>query len=168
MRRASVCAAVLFQSAVGFVQPRLGRASYRAAVTMAFDGPRQKLIEQQLTEALKPSYLEVVNESHGRQEDESHVRDARERRAPRARSLSFSPPAPLPPQFFTCVVSDSFEGVKLIERHRMVNAILAGEDGTLPFHALRITAKTPEQWSASSNVPKAPKCAGGDGRGMLK
>ena len=50
----------------------------------------------------------------------------------------------------------------------MVNAILAGEDGTLPFHALRITAKTPEQWSASSNVPKAPKCAGGDGRGMLK
>ncbi len=73
-----------------------------------------------------------------------------------------------PPQFFACVVSESFEGVKLIERHRMVNAVLAGEDGTLPFHALRITAKTPEQWSASSNVPKAPKCAGGDGRGMLK
>ena len=76
MRRSSVCAAVLFQSAVGFVHPRLGRAACRAAVTMAFDGPRQKLIEQQLTEALKPSYLEVVNESHGRQEDESHVRHA--------------------------------------------------------------------------------------------
>ena len=90
MRRASVCAAVLFQSAVGFVQPRLGRASYRAAVTMAFDGPRQKLIEQQLTEALKPIYLEVVNESHGRQEDESHVREARERRAPRARRCARS------------------------------------------------------------------------------
>ena len=42
MRRASVCAAVLFQSAVGFVHPRLGRAACRAAVTMAFDGPRQK------------------------------------------------------------------------------------------------------------------------------
>ena len=52
MRRASVCAAVLFQSAVGFVHPRLGRAACRAAVTMAFDGPRQKLIEQQLTAAL--------------------------------------------------------------------------------------------------------------------
>ena len=87
----------------------------------------------------------------------------------RARALSLILLSPhLPPQFFTCVVSESFEGVKLIERHRMVNAILAGEDGTLPFHALRITAKTPEQWSASSDVPKAPKCAGGDGRGMLK
>ena len=90
------------------------------------------------------------------------------------------------------VVAPAFREQTLIQRHRLVHTALADElAGSLrpvptwlrpsaracltprrascrPIHALVIVAKTPEQWSASSDVPKAPKCAGGDGRGMLK
>lgn len=50
----------------------------------------------------------------------------------------------------------------------MVNGALKNDDGSLPFHALRISAKTPEQAAGDPSVPAAPKCAGGDGRGMLR
>mmetsp|Transcript_1029 Transcript_1029/g.3514 ORF Transcript_1029/g.3514 Transcript_1029/m.3514 type:complete len:114 (-) Transcript_1029:495-836(-) len=107
-------------------------------MSSTFEGPRKKMIEATLTSALAPTHLEVVNESHGRVEDESH--------------------------FFACVVSDKFAAKKLLERHRMVSGALTQDDGNLPFHSLRITAKTPDEWAKSHAVPAAPKCAGGDGR----
>eukprot|EP00854_Cymbomonas_tetramitiformis_P022336 gene22336-26944_t len=105
---------------------------------MAFEGPRQKILEEKLrTSFPNLLHLEVVNESHGRKEDESH--------------------------FHVLVVEDSFESKKLIDRHRMINAACSEADGQLGFHSLRITAKTPGQWAQNSVAPSAPKCAGGDG-----
>ena len=113
----------------------------RAAST--FVGPRQRAIEERLTSVFVPDHLEVLNESHGRKQDESH--------------------------FKVVVISESFAGQRLLNRHRLVNEALLDENGSLPFHSLSIgAAKTPEEWSAKSTVPPSPKCAGGDGRGMLQ
>jgi BolA protein len=109
----------------------------------SFSGPRQRSIEERLTEVFAPVHLEVLNESHGRKQDESH--------------------------FKVVIVSDSFAGIRLIARHRAVNQSLLDGDGALPFHSLSIAAaKTPEEWSQNQDVPASPKCAGGDGRGMLR
>merc|ERR1711865_554675 len=106
---------------------------------MAFRGPVQDHIEQTVTSSLDPVHLEVTNESHGRIEDESH--------------------------FHVLVVSDSFDKVPLIQRHRAVQALFTDEHGALKFHSLRITAKTPKQWAKNNTVSAAPKCTGkGDGR----
>merc|ERR1719261_2379068 len=92
-------------------------------------GPRELRITQALSSAFAPTHLEVLNESHGRREDESH--------------------------FKVVVVSDKFEGVKpLIKRHRLVTAaITADTDGQLDFHSLSVAvAKTPDEWGSSSTV----------------
>lgn len=104
-------------------------------------GPVQKHIEATVAaSALKPLHLEVENESHGRHEDESH--------------------------FHVFVVSESFEGLNPIQRHRAVQGLLMDKSGKLPFHSLRLTTKTPSQWEANPAAPAPPKCTGrGDGRG---
>merc|ERR1719230_551029 len=79
-----------------------------------FRGPVQEHIETCVRTALQPAHLEVTNESHGRQTDESH--------------------------FHVFVVSDAFEGKKPIARHRLVNQLFTGSDFALKFHSLRITA----------------------------
>ena len=80
----------------------------RRALSMArAAGPRQLRIEQALAATFSPTVLEVLNESHGRHEDESH--------------------------FKVIVVSDQFEGVKpLIKRHRMVTAAITKDTGGPP------------------------------------
>jgi BolA-like protein 1 len=65
--------------------------------------------------------------------------------------------------FSVTVVTPVFEGVKLIDRHRMVNQVLADEL-TTGVHALSITAKTPAQWEASPVPNSTPSCAGGHGK----
>lgn len=114
-----------------------------ARAASAFAGPRQRSIEQRLHEAFAPEHLEVLNESHGRKEDESH--------------------------FKVVIVSEAFADKRLLARHRAVNDALLDNSGTLPFHSLSIgTAKTPAEWTQSSDVPTSPKCAGGDGRGTKR
>ena len=115
------------------------RAVRRALATFA--GPRQRSIEERLTSVFSPTHLEVLNESHGKKEDESH--------------------------FKVVVVSEAFAAKRLIARHRAVNDALLDERGTLPFHSLSIgAAKTPDEWAKANEVPASPKCAGGDGRGL--
>jgi stress-induced morphogen len=93
----------------------------------------QDLLESKLVDAFGvSSVLSVKNESHGKVENESH--------------------------FHVHIVSNSFEGLSLLKRHRLVNEVLTGKDGVLPFHSLRITAQTVAQ-----APPAAPKCKGGDG-----
>ena len=59
------------------------------------------------------------------------------------------------------VVSEIFEGVKSIDRHRKINSILNEELGS-GVHALSIVAKTPKQWQDSGENPgKSPPCRGG-------
>ncbi len=91
-------------------------------------GPVATRIEERLTEALAPVSLKVIDESHHhaghghpgdkRHGDESHFRVE--------------------------VVSDAFTGKSRIDRHRMVNALLAQElkEG---LHALAVTAKAPDE-----------------------
>ena len=104
-------------------------------------GPRQLAIEERLRQVFEPTHLEVVNESHGRKQDESH--------------------------FKVVVISEAFEKQRLLARHRLVNAALTDGTGALPFHSLSVAvAKTPAEWGDCSEVRASPKCAGGDGRGM--
>jgi stress-induced morphogen len=77
----------------------------------AFNGPRQQEITQKLTDVFRPAHLEVINTSHGRIEDESH--------------------------FKVVVVSDVFEGKRLVGRHQLVNKALMEDDGSLGFRARR-------------------------------
>eukprot|EP00527_Entomoneis_sp_CCMP2396_P001250 CAMPEP_0198152164 /NCGR_PEP_ID=MMETSP1443-20131203/58713_1 /TAXON_ID=186043 /ORGANISM="Entomoneis sp., Strain CCMP2396" /LENGTH=113 /DNA_ID=CAMNT_0043818089 /DNA_START=96 /DNA_END=437 /DNA_ORIENTATION=- len=104
-------------------------------------GPRQSLIEERLNSAFSPTFLDVQNTSHGQKSDESH--------------------------FKVIVVSETFDGTRLVGRHRAINTAVSESDGSLGFHSLEIgAAKTPEEWNKNSNVGASPKCQGGDGRGM--
>jgi BolA protein len=62
--------------------------------------------------------------------------------------------------FKVVVVSEAFQGVSLVDRHKTVNNLLAPEFST-GLHALSILAKTPEQWDKSSKVDPSPACLGG-------
>jgi BolA protein len=87
-------------------------------------GPVAKRIREKLERALSPQSLEVVDESHlhaghagARQGGESHFR--------------------------VKVVSQSFAGKSLLERHRKVNEALADELKPDGVHALAIEAHAP-------------------------
>jgi len=99
-------------------------------------GPVQAIIEQKLTDQFKPSFLAVANESY-----------------------KHSVPRGSESHFQVVVVSESFKGKSLIQRHRSVNAALKEELNII--HALAIQAKTPEQWTDNSHIEKTPNCLGG-------
>ncbi|CAN0063440.1 unnamed protein product [Phaeothamnion confervicola] len=103
---------------------------------MATPGPMQTLIERKL-QVLEPTYLDVINESH------MHSGPASES------------------HFKVVVVSEQFEGKRLLDRHRMVNTLLA-EELREAIHALSIQSKTPSQWEAEGGaVTPSPPCMGG-------
>ena len=62
--------------------------------------------------------------------------------------------------FKLTIVSDAFEGKRLVARHqlvyRLVNALLTSQGGQV--HALAIHAYTPVEWQGQS--PDSPLCAG--------
>lgn len=97
----------------------------------------QRVIHEKLVSALRPSHLVIANESYmhaGPRDAESH--------------------------FKVTIVSDAFNSLALLARHRLVNATLAAElKGGI--HALSITARTPQQWQADQTVAKSPACLGG-------
>ncbi len=100
-------------------------------------GPIQSLIESRLRSTFSPTHLEIENESH-----------------------RHSVPKGSESHFKIFVVSAAFDGVPLLQRHRMVNeAVSAG--GALPVHALSISAKTPAQYDAGAKIQSTPGCAGG-------
>lgn len=82
-------------------------------------------ITRKLTEALGPSELEVVDES------QRHVGHAGYREGGES-------------HFAVTVVSARFEGKSRIERHRMVNHLLA-EEIAAGLHALSLTTLTPAE-----------------------
>ena len=98
----------------------------------------QANIETKITNALRPEYLEVVNESHMHNvppDSESH--------------------------FKVTVVSTEFDGKMLVARHRILNQLLKDElEG--PVHALSLNTLTPEEWQEKNGeVRKSPPCLGG-------
>lgn len=107
--------------------------------------PVETSIREKLAAALNPEVLQVINESH-----------------------MHAVPKNSETHFKVVVVSECFEGVKAIDRHRKVNTILSGELGSGSggggVHALSIVAKTPKQWNDSGeNAGKSPPCRGGMG-----
>lgn len=49
------------------------------------------------------------------------------------------------------IVSEEFEGVPLLRRHRMVMDLFRAEVATEEVHALTIKAYTPSQWEQAKN-----------------
>ena len=59
-------------------------------------------------------------------------------------------------------MSDKFEGISLINRHKMVYKLLEKEL-KLP-HALSIVAKIPKEYSTEYKLESSPACKGGFGK----
>ena len=99
----------------------------------------KQVIETKLAEGFSPKFLQVINESYMHnvpEGSESH--------------------------FKVVVVSEKFEGQRLVARHRSVNHILS-EELANHIHALSIKAYTPNEWQESGQIiPDSPPCMGGD------
>ena len=95
-------------------------------------------LEQQLIEclqALAPSHLEVINESAGHggyfPGKESH--------------------------FKVVVVSEAFDGLRLVQRHQKIYALTTGLMSPERIHALAIHAYLLSEWQGQA--PASPDCA---------
>lgn len=101
---------------------------------------RQQRIETALAQSLELQHLEVLDESHGH-----NVPDGAES------------------HFKVVAVSEAFVGARAVQRHRMINDILALEFAE-GMHALAIHVYTADEWhSRFQQAPMSPPCAGGDG-----
>ncbi|WCE29075.1 transcriptional regulator BolA [Vibrio sp. SCSIO 43137] len=98
----------------------------------------QEQIETKLHNTFSPIHLQVVNESY-----------------------MHNVPAGSESHFKVVVVSDDFEGDRLIGRHRKVNQALAQELAG-QIHALSIHTYTQAEWQEQNGlIPKTPDCMGG-------
>ena len=95
-------------------------------------------IEKRLRADFAPLHIEVANESHMHsvpKDSESHFR--------------------------VVLVSEAFESLTLVKRHRAVNSALA-EQLAGPVHALALHTMTPDEWFAKGGkTPESPACMGG-------
>ena len=102
----------------------------------------QQRIETKLKDALLPSHLEVINESH-----------------------MHNVPKGAETHFKVVVISSHFEGLSAVKRHQLVYGALSEEMKAKPgIHALAITSRTPSEWSATPEANESPKCLGGNGK----
>ena len=98
----------------------------------------QDTISAKLTEAFDPLHLIVANESS-----------------------NHNVPAGSESHFKVVLVADCFEQRSLIQRHRMVNEVLAGELAG-PVHALALHTYTAGDWAERfGDAPMSPPCLGG-------
>ena len=122
-----------------FPVTRLGPVANMSSIS---EGPIQIAIRKKINETFNPIHFEIENES-----------------------FKHSVPPGSESHFKVFVVSQAFDGVPLIQRHRMVmDAVKGGSAGAdLPVHALSIQAKTPAQWNngAGAAIQETPNCKGG-------
>ena len=98
----------------------------------------QSRIEEKLGEGLAPLHLEVINES-----DQHNVPPGSES------------------HFKVVVVSDAFEGKRLVAQHRLVYGLL-GEELESQVHALALHTYTEAAWrERNAAAPGSPQCLGG-------
>ncbi|EGR2794705.1 BolA family transcriptional regulator [Vibrio navarrensis] len=98
----------------------------------------QEVIETKLHNTFEPDYLSVVNESY----------------------MHNVPPGS-ESHFKVIVVSNKFEGQRLLARHRQVNQALADELNN-HIHALAIHTYTEKEWRLErGGAPDSPMCMGG-------
>ncbi|KYR00590.1 bolA family protein [Tieghemostelium lacteum] len=113
---------------------------------MTSSGPIEQDITSILQREFQPIYLDVKNESYMHnvpKGSESH--------------------------FKVYIVSEKFNGIMMIEQHRLVNTVLHAYLSSGKIHALSITSKTPTQWEKikgdqQSLNSKSPPCIGGFGK----
>ena len=98
------------------------------------------MLEQQLRQCLAdfvPSYLEIINESahHGGyfEGKETH--------------------------FKVTIVSDAFEGLRLVQRHQLIYKKAADLMQPQRIHALALHTYTEQEWQGTR--PNSPECAHG-------
>jgi len=97
----------------------------------------QDKIEKKLNHDLQPIHLEVINETH-----------------------MHNVPSDAESHYKVVIVSEKFNDLALIKRHRMVNTALAEEIKNI--HALALHTYTPNQWfERSQGAPESPPCEGG-------
>lgn len=69
-------------------------------------------------------------------------------------------PADSESHFKLLVVSDRFDGLQLVARHRLINSLVSIEFAS-GLHALAIHAWTPEEWFLKGGqAPDSPPCLG--------
>ncbi|GIY47975.1 bolA-like protein 1 [Caerostris extrusa] len=98
----------------------------------------ENVVKRKLENALKPEFIEVVNESARHnvpRGSASHIR--------------------------VTIVSPLFNNKNLIQRHRLVNAALQ-EELKGPIHALSIVAVSPAEVSDKSEKTESPPCRGAE------
>ena len=95
-------------------------------------------IRQTLIGALSPMHLEIINES----------------------GMHSVPPGS-ESHFKIVAVADCFTDKPLVQRHRMINELLAQQIAG-PVHALALHTLTPSEWQAAdAPIASSPKCLGG-------
>ena len=98
----------------------------------------QEVIESKLKEAFNPDHLSVINESY----------------------MHNVPPGS-ESHFKVVIVSEVFDGARLIARHRQVNQVLA-EELANQIHALSMHTYTADEWKEQNQLaPDSPMCLGG-------
>ena len=98
----------------------------------------QQQISEKLAHALRPSFLEVVNESH-----------------------MHAVPAESETHFKVTIVSNRFGELRPVARHQLVYRELSSELAG-PVHALALHTYTESEWAAKgSQAPDSPDCKGG-------
>jgi BolA protein len=98
----------------------------------------QQTIETKIREALSPSHLEIINESH----------------------MHNVPPGS-ESHFKVIVVAEAFVSKNRVQRHQTMNALLADELAG-PVHALSMQTQTDAEWDASGGRKVAsPACHAG-------
>lgn len=106
---------------------------------MQTNHPTQTKLHEAL-QALNPTHLALDNESHAH----AGYYDGKES------------------HFKLVIVSDDFEGLRLVARHQKVythiNPLLTANGGTV--HAIAIHAYTNHEWATQQQAPDSPNCAG--------
>ena len=99
----------------------------------------QQIIEKKLVTSFTPHYCLVENESQ-----------------------HHNVPPNSETHFKVTLVSALFEGKRLLQRHRSVNAVLSDELAG-PVHALALHTYTAEEWQKrQEESPISPNCLGGE------
>ena len=100
-------------------------------------GPMGTLVRKKLLEKFTPSFLDIINESY-----------------------MHSVPKGSETHFKVVVISNNFQGMSHLQKHRSVQDCLKDEMKS-GIHALSIVAKTDEEWAKNNTVQKSPSCMGG-------